>query len=118
MKRSVFFLLFSCITAFAQAQLVYKDVAGVFYARCTACHHDGASDYPFMNYTQVLQDTSLMKTYLTLGVMPPWNADTAYTRFQHERIITASEKNKVISWINSGALPGDTTQAPLPPVYH
>lgn len=99
------------------AQLFYKDVAGVFYARCTSCHHEGASDFPFMNYTQTSGSAPTIQAYLNLGIMPPWNADTSYTRFQHERIITASEKQKVLSWIASGALPGDTTQAPAAPVY-
>lgn len=116
--RSFFLFLFS-LSFFhqIQAQLFYKDVAGVFYARCTSCHHQGASDFPFMNYTQTSGSAPTIQAYLNLGIMPPWNADTSYTRFQHERIITASEKQKVLSWIASGALAGDTTQAPPAPVY-
>ncbi len=113
------FLLFLSFGFFHQlsAQLFYKDVAGVFYARCTSCHHQGSNDFPFMNYTQTSGSAATIQAYLNLGIMPPWNADTSYTRFQHERIITASEKQKVLSWIASGALPGDTTQAPPAPVY-
>lgn len=70
-----------------------------------------------MNYTQTSGSAPTIQAYLNLGIMPPWNADTSYTRFQHERIITASEKQKVLSWIASGALPGDTTQAPPAPLY-
>lgn len=49
--------------------------------------------------------------------MPPWSPDTSYSRFIDERIITQSEKNDILSWVNSGALPGDTTLAPPAPVY-
>ncbi|HQQ94365.1 MAG TPA: FlgD immunoglobulin-like domain containing protein [Bacteroidia bacterium] len=100
-----------------QAQLVYKDVAGIFYKRCTSCHHTGASDFPFMNYTQTAAESSNIQAYLSANKMPPWNADTSYTRFLHERIITLSEKQSILNWISAGAAPGDTSLAPAPPLY-
>jgi hypothetical protein len=100
-----------------RSQTTYKDVAGIFYARCTSCHHTGASHYPFMNYKQTsIMATSILND-LNTGKMPPWNADTSYTRFQHERIITLSEKTKILDWIAQGVLKGDTTLAPPAPVY-
>ncbi|MES2681515.1 MAG: T9SS type A sorting domain-containing protein [Bacteroidota bacterium] len=118
MKKQLQFLLvsFGFITT-VNAQLVYKDVAGIFYARCTSCHHVGSSDYPFMNYSQTALMAPAIQNDLNIGKMPPWSADTAYTRFQHERIITLPEKQKILSWVTGGALPGDTTQAPAAPVY-
>jgi hypothetical protein len=97
--------------------LVYKDVAGVFYARCTNCHHTGAHDYPFMNYTETAAMQGPIQNALNTGKMPPWSADTTYTRFQHERIITAPEKQKILSWIATGAQKGDTTLAPPAPMF-
>lgn len=117
MKKLLIPCLFLNLFFEVSAQIVYKDVAGIFYVRCTSCHHNGAHDYPFMNYSQTAASSSGILSNLTLGTMPPWNADTSYTRFQHERIITASEKQKILNWINGGSLPGDTTQAPTAPVY-
>src|SRR5688500_12416062 len=76
----------------------YKDVAVIFYSRCTSCHHTGAHNLPLMDYTQTVKVAVLIQGVLVSGVMPPWNADTAYTRFQHERIITLSEKQKILDW--------------------
>ncbi len=116
--RSLFLFFFSLgFIHQVSAQLFYKDVADIFYARCTSCHHEGSSHHPFMNYTQTSSSASNIQAYLNLGIMPPWNADTSYTRFQHERIITASEKQKILSWVAAGALPGDTSLAPNPPIY-
>lgn len=117
MKKLLITCLFLNLCFEASAQIVYKDVADIFYTRCTSCHHNGAHDYPFMNYSQTAASSSGILSNLTLGTMPPWNADTSYTRFQHERIITASEKQKILNWINGGSLPGDTTLAPGPPIY-
>lgn len=118
MKKKLLVALFG-ITAVLQfnAQIYYKDVAGIFYARCTSCHHDGANPFSYMNYTGVYAMKTMIQYDLNNSIMPPWKADTTYTRFQHERIISSSEKTQILNWITGGALKGDTTQAPPPPVY-
>lgn len=118
MKKNLLFLgLLLSIKGYLTSQTTYKDVAGIFYKRCTSCHHAGANHYPFMNYAQTsIMATSILND-LNTGKMPPWNADTAYTRFQHERIITAGEKQKILDWIAEGVIKGDTTQAPIAPTY-
>ncbi len=100
------------------AQIFYKDVAPVFYSRCTSCHNTDAHHMPFMNYAQTAPMAPMIQGALITNKMPPWSADTSYTRFQHERIITSSEKQKILDWISGGALKGDTSLAPLPPAYN
>ncbi len=120
MKKIVFslslFILFGIGSSSAQV-LTYKDVAGIFYARCTSCHHEGANHYSFMNYTKTNQYKVGIQNALVNKKMPPWKADTAYTRFMHERLISVNEKNTILNWIATGATKGDTTQAPPQPVY-
>ena len=101
----------------AMAQIEYKDVASVFYSRCTSCHHSGGSILPYMNYSQTAASSAAIQNSLTNGSMPPWNADTNYTRFQHERIITLAEKQLILNWISGGSPAGDTSLAPLAPTY-
>ena len=117
MKKLLLSVLFSLIVNSITSQVEYKDVAGIFYARCTSCHHTGASDFPFMNYTETSLMSGSIQYNLTNNIMPPWSADTSYTRFQHERIITASEKQLILDWITGGSLPGDTTLAPPAPMH-
>ena len=117
MKKLLLTVLCGFIVNSITSQVDYKDVAGIFYARCTSCHHTGASALPFMNYAQTASVSGSIQNDLMNGIMPPWGADTSYTRFQHERIITASEKQKILDWITGGVTKGDTTLAPTPPVY-
>ncbi len=118
MKKTAVLFFLAGISLSAPAQLVYKDVAGIFYNRCTSCHHpNGGAPFSMMNYSETAPWASLIQTDLNSGKMPPWPPDTAYTRFLHERIITAPEKSAILSWIASGAQAGDTTLAPAPPVY-
>ncbi len=117
MKKLLLTVLCGLILNSITAQIEYKDVAGIFYARCTSCHHTGASNFPYMNYTQTAALSGSIQYDLTNNIMPPWSADTTYTRFQHERIITSSEKQLILDWITGGSLQGDTTLAPPAPVY-
>ncbi len=112
-------LLFAtvCMHKKANAQLVYKDVASIFYARCSSCHHQNQHAPSMMNYTETVNNMGNMLSKLQNNEMPPWSPDTTYSRFTHERLISASEKNKLITWLNQGAQAGDTTLAPAPPVY-
>ncbi|MDP1745250.1 MAG: hypothetical protein Q8L90_06725, partial [Bacteroidota bacterium] len=121
MKKIYFTLLFLTtiiLIPSAKAQLDYKDVAQVFYNNCTSCHHvGGGAPMPLMTYTQTSTFASSILYHVQEGHMPPWSPDTSYSRFSHERAITQADKSAIISWVNSGALQGDTTLAPAPPVY-
>jgi hypothetical protein len=118
MKKQFLLLPFIAFSIHLSAQLVYKDVAGIFYSRCTSCHHkNGGAPFSLMNYSETSPFASSIQSAIQSGKMPPWSPDTSYTRFLHERTLTVSEKNNIISWITNGAQQGDTTLAPNPPVY-
>ncbi|MFI5163648.1 MAG: FlgD immunoglobulin-like domain containing protein [Bacteroidia bacterium] len=117
MKKLYIYFLITGISLTASAQLVYKDVAGIFYHRCTSCHHEHQHPQSMLNYTETYPWAASIQADLTSGKMPPWSPDTNYARFIHERIITAAEKNTILSWISSGAQKGDTTLAPPAPTY-
>jgi hypothetical protein len=116
--KKILTLLFGLIALTASAQLEYKDVAGIFYNRCASCHHDGGgAPFSLTSYSATLPQTGSIDYAIGINHMPPWPADTNYCRFSREHIITQSEKTAIQSWIASGALAGDTTLAPAPPVY-
>jgi hypothetical protein len=119
-KLYIIFLLLTVIvfSYSAKAQLVYKDVAQIFFNNCTSCHHTGGgAPMPLMNFSQTSSFASSILYHVQDGHMPPWSPDTTYSRFMDERTITQAEKNDILSWVNSGALAGDTTLAPAAPIY-
>jgi len=116
MKNFFFLLLF--ITIKVSGQTVYKDVAPIFYSRCTSCHNQYSHGASLLGYTQVLANSSTIQAYLNSGYMPPWHPDTTYTRFVDEHTITQTEKTAILNWIANGAPSGDTTMAPPQPVYN
>jgi hypothetical protein len=118
MKKTFLILTLLAIVSSGYAQLEYKDVAGIFYNRCSSCHHaGGGAPFSLTNYSSAYDQAANIDYALSINHMPPWPADTNYRRFSHEHIITASEKAAIQSWISTGALAGDTTLAPPAPVY-
>lgn len=101
----------------ADAQTVYKDVAPIFIANCTGCHHSGGIEFPLTNYSSVVAKAGGIYNALQIGYMPPWPPDPTYKSYVHERIISASDKNLILNWINNGTPAGDTTLAPPVPTY-
>ena len=120
MIKTLLYVFLFTLSISLKAQ-IYKDVAPIFYNRCASCHHAG-SQYPPLNYYSSISNfTGIISSYVSSGKMPPWSPDTTYARFVHERIITQSEKSKILTWISNGAPYGtslaDTALAPASPVY-
>jgi hypothetical protein len=116
-KLGYLFMILCAFRPDVKAQLTYKDVAPIFIQRCAGCHHQGKVFPYFTNYSTTSLYKGLITHDLQTEKMPPWPADTTYTRFAHERIIPQPEKTKVLNWLAAGAPRGDTTQAMLAPAY-
>lgn len=118
MKKLYFFFTGIIFSQLSYSQSEYKDVAPIFYSRCTSCHHEGGgAPFSLTNYSGAFNNMYSIQSELQNNTMPPWHPDTTYSRFLYERLITQSEKNDILNWINAGAPAGDTTLAPAPPVF-
>ena len=107
-------LLLNSFYAFSQT---YKDVAPIFIANCTSCHHAGGLQFPLTRYSEVVPFGSSIKTDVQSLKMPPWPADPSYKHYAHERVLSAADKATLVNWIDGGMVAGDTTLAPPLPVY-
>lgn len=119
MKRLI--LVFSTVTMSLSmhAQTYWAEhAAQVFYDNCTACHNPGGiGPNSLMTYNECVNYAPLIQAYVNGNVMPPWTADTSYSHFSQERVLTQTERDIILDWINDGTLEGDPAQAPPPPVY-
>lgn len=101
------------------AQVTWSaDAAQVFYDNCTECHHvGGIAPNPLLTYIQASAYGAVIQDYVTNNIMPPWFADTSYSHFAQERILSQSERDIILNWVSDGLLPGDLQSVPPPPVY-
>jgi len=94
------------------------DVAPLLYAHCTGCHHPGSiAPFSLLSYNDAYTHAGLVAGDLSAGIMPPWPPDTTYSRFLHERILSAHDINIIEQWVSGGKPEGDVTQAPAQPTY-
>ena len=95
-----------------------QDVAPILYANCASCHHAGSiAPFSLLTYADAYTHASLMYSDLGAGIMPPWPPDTAYSRFQHERTLTAAQISTIQQWALGGKPEGDVTLAPSIPTF-
>lgn len=105
-------------TAFGQVTWS-DDAAAVFYNRCTQCHNpNGIGPFSLMDYTTAFDYRAAIKVAVEGNVMPPWSADTSYQRYFHERILTQTERDIILEWVDLDGPSGDLGTAPPPPVYN
>jgi hypothetical protein len=55
-----------------------------------------------------------MKEAVLTKKMPPWFADPAYGHFSNDRRLAQEEVNTLVSWVDQGAVEGDSKDAPPP----
>jgi hypothetical protein len=119
--NKIYILLISLsVVLSGQSQTTWSEhAAEVIYANCTSCHNpNGIAPNSLLTYADASAYAPLIQNYVSTGYMPPWTADSSYQHYSKERILTQQEKDIILNWINDGALEGDPTLAPPPPVYN
>jgi len=120
MKKTLLLISLFLTTVSSIAQTTWAGAAAeVLYNNCTSCHNqNGIAPNSLMTYAEAQPYAPLIQTYVTNNIMPPWTADTSYQHYSQERVMTQNERDIILNWVNDGALEGDASQAPAPPIYN
>jgi hypothetical protein len=94
-------------------------VAPIIYKNCTPCHRPGSgAPFNLITYDDLKRHLHTVQLSIDEGLMPPWPADTSYSHFRGEKILSHDEINTLKKWIKIGAPPGDLSNVPPPPVFY
>jgi hypothetical protein len=86
-------------------------VAEIMEKRCVECHNpSGPAPFSLCRYEDSKAKANLIRFALENNLMPPWPADTTYTRFLYEKIISEKEKKIILNWIKAGCPVGIKSQ--------
>ncbi len=111
-----FVLLFSCSGEKQRTVTFSSDIAPLIYRSCLPCHReDGIGHLPLVTYEQVREKAKMIKFVTETGYMPPWPADTTYTRFTDEKILNQNEIALIRKWVENGMPLGNASEAPPVP---
>jgi len=120
MKSFILLLLLSiCVgTSLAQVPDWSTSVAAIIYNRCSNCHHSGGiAPFALMTYTDAVNNATSIGFDVNINKMPPWPPDPNYSHMAHERILSSTEKTKILAWVNGGTPAGNLSLAPPQPVF-
>lgn len=95
--------------------VTFGHVAPIIRQHCIGCHREGQiAPFPLISYNEVRRKSKTVRKMVVGRWMPPWPADTGYTRFLGERALNAHEIAMLAKWVDQGSIVGDTSH--LPPV--
>ncbi len=100
-------------------KITYSEhIAPIIYKNCTPCHRDGeAAPFNLYTYSDVFARNKLIKFVTQTRFMPPWPADASYTHFVGEKVLTQTEIDLIVKWIDEGCAIGDSTKIPALPNF-
>ncbi|HQV99161.1 MAG: hypothetical protein KBF92_00405 [Bacteroidia bacterium] len=96
-----------------------EHIAPIIYKNCSPCHRPGSgAPFDLITFEDVKEHLKTVQLTINERLMPPWPADTAYSHFRDEKVITKEEIYAVNKWIEEGAVEGDNSKLPSPPVFY
>ncbi len=92
-----------------------SEIAPIVYENCTPCHRpDGPAPFSLITYEDLVAKAKTIRHVTGQRIMPPWPADTLYSRFVGERALTEDEISIIDTWVENGCEKGDPSMTPAP----
>jgi hypothetical protein len=95
-----------------------NEIAPIFYKNCMPCHRLGSgAPFNLIQYDDIKSHIHTIKQVVNERSMPPWPADTSYSHFRDEKVLSLEELELLNKWIDNDAPLGDSTKIPAPPLF-
>lgn len=120
MKKSLLYLFFIFQVSHLLSQTTWSDhAAQVFYDKCAQCHNpNGIGPFSLLDFNTAYDYRVSIKQKVINNEMPPWTADSSFQHYFHERLLTQSERDIIINWVDEDGPSGNLVTAPPPPVFN
>ena len=97
----------------AQDVTFNRDVLPILQNRCQECHRQGQmAPMALSTYAETRPWAKAIREAVVTRKMPPWFADPCCGKFANDRSLTASERDTLAKWADSGAKQGRESDAP------
>lgn len=95
-----------------------EHVAPIIYANCAICHRPGGSGhFSLVTYEDARKNAGACAYVVKERLMPPWPADSHYTSFTGERLLTEREIKIFDKWATEEMPEGPEDKLPGLPTY-
>lgn len=112
MKSTLLYLvglmLLATVTVQQSYAQTFQDVKQILISKCAVCHKstDGEAPFPLETYQDFKKRSKMVKEVVQTNFMPPWMPDPHYQDFANNRQLSATEKEMIVKWIDSGVPEG------------
>ena len=98
------YLCILVITGCSKDNLTFHhDIKPIIHSKCAVCHNPtSVGPFDLITYQDITKRTKMIEEVIKQKYMPPWPADPNYREFLNQVFLTNNEKEKIVSWINSG----------------
>src|SRR5262245_3005231 len=100
------------------AQPTYtKDIAPIFQAKCTQCHHPGTgAPMSLTTFEEVRPWARSIRTRVSSREMPPWHLDKSVGIRQYKNDISLNDTQiaTIVKWVDAGSPAGSPADMPQP----
>jgi hypothetical protein len=94
----------------------YRDVLPILQKHCLACHRPGQiAPMSFLSYERTRPWADAIKQVVVTAKMPPWSGGSLVS-FGQDHVLSQSEVDTIVQWVEGGAIAGNAKEAP-PPAY-
>lgn len=95
-----------------------KDVAPIFYEKCTECHRPGEiAPMSLLTFEEARPWAKSIAKNVAAGEMPPWKINPNYGTFSNDMSLTKDEIDTIVGWADAGAPRGKRSDMPKTPHY-
>ncbi len=86
----------------------HGDIRAILEKNCVTCHVDGGvAPFPLDSYDKIKAVAAAAAFSVENGTMPPWPPTKGYSRFKHERALSAEDEFALTNWLAGNLTQGN-----------
>ena len=96
------------------AQVTFdRDIAPIIFRSCSTCHRPGeAAPFPLLTYSDAKKHARQIADVTRSRSMPPWLPEPQALKFADELRLSDDEINRIVAWVEQGAVEGNAADLP------
>lgn len=92
----------------AQQKITYSEhIRPILQAHCISCHRpNDIAPFPLLTYEDAAPRAGFIEYVTATKYMPPWRADSAFSHFKNENVLSEQEIELIKKWVSGGRQKG------------
>lgn len=95
-----------------------RDIAPIIFRSCATCHRPGeAAPFSLLSYSDAKKHARQIADVTRSRAMPPWLPEPQELKFADELRLSGADINRIVRWVEQGAIEGNPADLPPTPKF-